>query len=167
MAGNTPSSEFDLVDPMTKDEGNVWQPKPDTEQKPTPKPEPEPKEYVSFKELGLDKPSPFTGERAKIETFIQECRVYLQINKRLYMTDDSKVAFFLSLMKDKEALRWKQTYLKSITNQDGDIEFPPIKNFVDLFLDHFQPTNQIQDAAHAITMLKQGKKTAEEVIMEF
>ena len=83
------------------------------------------------------------------------------------MTDDSKVTFFLSLMKDKEALRWKQTYLKSITNQDGDIEFPPIKNFVDLLLDHFQPTNQIQDATHAITMLRQGKKTAEEVIMEF
>ena len=82
MAGNTPSSEFDIVDTTTtKDKGNVWQPKPDTEseQKPTPRPEPEPKEYVSFKELGLDKPSPFTGERSKIETFIQECRVYLQM----------------------------------------------------------------------------------------
>ena len=44
MEGNTPSSEFDLVKPTTKDEGNVWQPKPDTEQKPTPKPEPEPKD---------------------------------------------------------------------------------------------------------------------------
>ena len=107
MAGNTPQSEFDIVEPTTtKDEGNVWQPKPDTEteQKPTPRPEPEPKEHISFKELGLDKLSPFTGERSKIETFIQECRVYLQINKRIYMTDDSKVAFFLSLMKDKEAL---------------------------------------------------------------
>ena len=102
-----------------------------------------------------------------METFIQECRVYLQINKRIYTTDDAKVAFFLSLMKDKEALRWKQTYIKSITNQEGEIIFPNIKQFVNLLLQHFQPMNQVQDATHQINMLKQGKKTTEEIIMEF
>ena len=115
----------------------------------------------------MDKPSPFTGDRTKVETFIQECRVYLQINKHIYTTDDAKVAFFLSLMKDKEALRWKQTYIKSITNQEGEIVFPNIKEFVNLLLQHFQPMNQVQDATHQINMLKQGKKTAEEIIMEF
>ena len=175
MAGNTPQSEFEQIEPIntaTQDDNPFAERrKPETEperqQEPQPEPRPRPREYESFKELGLDKPSPFTGERTKIEIFIQECRVYLQINKRIYTTDDAKVAFFLSLMKDKEALRWKQTYLKSITNQDGDIEFPAIKDFVALLLNHFQPMNQVQDAAHQITMLKQGKKTAEEIIMEF
>ena len=119
------------------------------------------------KEFGLDKPTPFDGNQKKVESFIQECRVYLQINKRIYTTDEAKVAFFLSLMKEKEALRWKQTYLKSITNEEGDIIFPPVKEFVALLLNYFQPINQVADATHQMAILKQGKKTAEEVITEF
>jgi hypothetical protein len=34
-------------------------------------------------------------------------------------------------------------------------------------LDYFQLINQAADAAHQLMMLKQGKKTAEEVITEF
>jgi hypothetical protein len=117
---------------------------------------------TSIREIGLDKPSPFNGDRKKVETFIQECRVYLQINKRIYTDDEAKVAFLLSLMKENEALRWKQMYLRSITNDDGDIVFPKIKDFVGLLLNYFQPVNQ-----HQLAMLKQGKKTAEEIITEF
>ena len=171
MAGNTPQSEFEQIEPInmaTQDDNPFAERRrPETEMEQQPEPQPEPKEYGSFKELGLDKPSPFTGDRMKVETFIQECRVYLQINKHIYTTDDAKVAFFLSLMKDKEALRWKQTYIKNITNQEGEIMFPKIKQFVDLLLQHFQSMNQVQDAANQINMLKQGKKTAEEIIMDF
>jgi hypothetical protein len=122
---------------------------------------------TSIREIGLDKLSPFNGDRKKVETFIQECRVYLQINKRIYTDDEAKVAFLLSLMKENEALRWKQTYLRSITNNDGDIVFPKIKDFVGLLLNYFQPVNQAADAVHQLAMLKQGKKTAEEIITEF
>jgi hypothetical protein len=70
-------------------------------------------------------------------------------------------------MKEKEALQWKQTYLKSLMNDEGEITFPSIKHFVSLLLNYFQPINQAADAAHQLMMLKQGKKTAEEVITEF
>ena len=123
--------------------------------------------HMHNKEFGLEKPTPFTGDRKKVETFIQECRVYLQINRRIYNTDETKIAFFLSLMKEKEALRWKQTFLKSIMNDDGDIDFPTMKEFVGYLLEYFQPVNQTTDAAHQLMMLKQGKKTAEEIITEF
>jgi hypothetical protein len=46
---------------------------------------------TSIREIGLDKPSPFNGDRKKIEMFIQECRVYLQINKKIYTNDEAKV----------------------------------------------------------------------------
>jgi hypothetical protein len=119
------------------------------------------------KEIGINKPTPFDGNRKNIETFIQECRVYLQINKRTYATDEAKVAFILSFMNEKEALKWKQTYLRSITETDGDIKFPTLNDFIILLNNYFKPANQIQDAAHQISILKQGNKTAEEVITEF
>jgi hypothetical protein len=70
-------------------------------------------------------------------------------------------------MKENEALRWKQTYLRSIMNNDRDIIFPKIKDFVGLLLNYFQPVNQAADATHQLAMLKQGKKRAEEIITEF
>jgi len=121
----------------------------------------------SGKEIGINKPTPFNGERKKVETFIQECRMYLQINKKIYTTDAAKVAFFLSFMNDKEALRWKQTFLRSITNEDGEMNFPSIKAFVTNLKEYFQPANQTSDAAHELATLKQGKKSAEEVVTEF
>jgi hypothetical protein len=57
-------------------------------------------------------------------------------------------------------------YLKSLINDEGEITFPSIKHFVSLLLDYFQPINQAADAVHQFMMLKQGKKTAEEVITE-
>ena len=104
MAGNTPQSEFEQIEPInmaTQDDNPFAEQRrseTETEQQPEhqPEPQPEPKEYGSFKELGLDKPSPFTGDWMKVETFIQECRVYLQINKHIYTTYDAKVVFFLS-----------------------------------------------------------------------
>jgi hypothetical protein len=110
---------------------------------------------------------PFDGNRKKVENFIQECRAYLQINRRIYTTDESKVAFFMSLMKEKEALKWKQTYIRSITDEEGEIIYPPVKDFVQLLLNYFQPINQERDAVHQLSQLKQGKKTAEEVITQF
>ena len=74
----------------------------------------------------------------------------------------------LSFMTEKEALKWKQMYLQSITNGEGEIQFPTIKRFIEYLNLYFRPANQIRDAAHQLKMmLKQGKRTAEEVIMEF
>ena len=56
------------------------------------------------KEIGINKPTPFTGDRKKIRTFIQETKVYLTINRDVYDTDEKRIAFMLSYMTDKEAL---------------------------------------------------------------
>ena len=110
---------------------------------------------------------PFTGNRKKVETFIQECKMYLRINRSIYEGNEDKIAFVLSFMNEKEALRWKQTFLRFIMNRDEEMRFSPFKNFIDELLSYFQPTNTHQDAAHQLGMLKQGSKTAEEIITEF
>ena len=99
--------------------------------------------------------------------FIQECCMYLQINKRIYTTNEDKVAFVLSYVMEKEALKQKQTYIRSIINDEGEIIFPTFKQFISILNHYFKPANQTRDAAHQLKMLKQGKKRAEEVIMEF
>lgn len=129
--------------------------------------EPKGDPHQTTKEIGINKPTPFDGDRKKVETFIQECRIYLHINKKIYSTDEAKVAFFLSFMSEKEALRWKQTFLRSITSSEGEMKFPTLKEFVMLLNDYFKPANQIQDAAHQMALLRQGNKSAEEIITQF
>ena len=119
------------------------------------------------KEININKPTPFDGNRKKVESFVQECKVYLHINKAIYNTDEAKIAFILSFMSEKEALKWKLTFLRSITNREGDLVFPTIKVFMEQIADYFTPTQQKQEAVHQLALLKQGKKTAEEVITEF
>jgi hypothetical protein len=121
----------------------------------------------AMKERAINKPTPFDGDRKKTETFLQECRVYLHINRGVYASDEDKIIFILSFMNNKEALRWKQTYLRTILTSDGNMNFPDIHTFIQLLENYFQPTNLGQDAAHQLNLLKQGKKTAEEVLTEF
>ena len=119
------------------------------------------------KEIGINKPTPFDGDRKKVHSFIQECKVYLAINRKVYTTDEAKVAFVLSYMTEKEALKWKETYLTSITNQDGDIIFPTIKVFWELIDEYFKPADRVQDATNKLSILKQGKRPVEELVTEF
>ena len=57
-----------------------------------------------LREKNINKPTPFTGDRKKIEMFIQECKMYLRINRYIYEDDEDKIAFVLSFMNEKEAL---------------------------------------------------------------
>ena len=145
------------------------QPPPLPQNPPTLPPQPDPlrDEGSPIREKSINKPTPSDGDRRKIITFIQECCMYLQINKRIYTTNEDKVAFVLSYMTEKEALKWKQTYICSIINDEGEIIFPTFKQFISILDHYFKPANRTRDAAHQLKMLKQGKKTAEEVIMEF
>jgi hypothetical protein len=55
------------------------------------------------KEYGMNKPTPFTGDRTKIRRFLQDCLGYLDINQSIYGTNWLKIRFILSYMNDGEA----------------------------------------------------------------
>ena len=63
------------------------------------------------KEYGLNQLTPFTGDRMKIQNFVQECAIYLAINEAVYNNKPSKVAFVLSFLTDNKALKWKERYI--------------------------------------------------------
>jgi hypothetical protein len=134
---------------------------------PTDLPETLTKAMADEKEISIRKPTPFKGDRTKIQAFIQECRGYLQLNKRIYTDDEAKVAFILSFLTEGEALQWKEVFLASITNTDGEFVYPAIKDFVILLTAHFKPINQFRTANNKLAMLKQGKRPVEEMVTEF
>ena len=56
--------------------------------------------------------------------------MYLHVNREIYTEDEDKIIFMLSYMTNKEALQWKQTFLRSITNIYGDMTFPTLVAFI-------------------------------------
>src|SRR5271168_3267643 len=119
------------------------------------------------REFGLNKPTPFDGDRKKITTFIQEVKIYLTVNRQVYTTDESKVAFVLSYFTEKEAIQWKELYVEQMTDEIGDLAFPTFKKFAEELVEAFKPADRTTEAMNGLMALKQGDRTAEELVMEF
>jgi len=119
------------------------------------------------REITINKPTPFTGDRTRVRGFIQECLGYLQLNKHVYVSDEAKIAFILSFLIDKEALKWKETYLATIWDNDEGFKYSTFKEFLDIFSLYFKPINQTQTANNQLISLRQGKRTVEEYLAEF
>jgi len=62
------------------------------------------------KEVKMNTPTPFTGERKKLEEFLIETDMYLTINEDTYNNDNQQIIFILSFMKDGTAGSWKQSF---------------------------------------------------------
>ena len=54
----------------------------------------------SMKEIKMNPPTPFTGERKKLDNFLLEIEIYLKMNDSVYDTDEKKIMFALSYMKE-------------------------------------------------------------------
>ena len=67
---------------------------------------PAPQNSAHAKEYGLNKLTPFSGDQTKVKAFLQECLVYINMNKDIYMTDKLKIGFVLSYINEKEARDW-------------------------------------------------------------
>ena len=71
-------------------------------------------------------------------------------------------------MAEKEALKWKMTFMRSIINlNSGEMKFPTYKGFLKQITESFLPENQAYDAIHQLALLKQGRRSVEEVITDF
>ena len=117
--------------------------------------------------LGLNRLTPFTGDRQKVNTFLQECNLYLLVNRVIYNTDEAKIVFVLSYMTDKEALQWKEQYLTSITDNDGNMMLLGYGVFIILLKEAFKPVDKTSEAMNKLCMIIQGNRPAEELVTEF
>jgi hypothetical protein len=120
------------------------------------------------KEYGMNKLTPFTGDQMKIRWFLQDCLGYLDMNQGIYNTDRLKIGFILSYMNNGKAANWKEYYLDTLEDPNtGMPNFPTLVTFLVDIWKAFWAADQVRDMVNRLEMLRQGKKTAKELNMEF
>jgi Zinc knuckle len=93
---------------------------------------------------------------------------YLDINQSIYDTNRLKIGLILSYMNDGEATNWKEYYLDTLEDPNtGMPKFPNLVTFLADVQKAFRATDRVQDVVNRLETLKQDKKTAEELNMEF
>ena len=90
------------------------------------------------------------------------------MNEDIYMTDKLKIGFVLSYMNEKEARDWQELYLENLEDPaTGRLVYPTFGIFLAEVHKAFRSVDQVQDAICKLENLKQGKKTAKQIITEF
>jgi Domain of unknown function (DUF4939) len=64
------------------------------------------------KELNLNKPKAFNGNRDSFKEFLQNVEVYMDVNHEMYNNDLRKIVFVLSFMTTGSAATWKAQFIK-------------------------------------------------------
>jgi len=121
----------------------------------------------SPKELRVNTPTPFEGDRSKLRTFLLDCELYLLINREIYDHDDKKIAFVLSYLTGGDASMWKNQWLQS-KRAGAAITLGTYVAFFDDLTNAFKEEEQVQNALHKIHNLRQTKNMlVEELNTEF
>src|SRR6202161_1192898 len=114
----------------------------------------------SKREYNINRPTPFTGDRNEIENFVQECDVYLTLNKFIYDDENAKVAFALSFLTAGEAKKWKEQFIQAST-MNREITFPTYAIFMTRLQAAFRAVNPIDSAMQKLAILRQGNRAVE------
>jgi len=118
------------------------------------------------KEIRINYPSEFDGNRENLESFLQDCHLYLAINNETYNNDMKKIVFMLSFMKKGTATSWKEAWTQeklATTTQD----FGTLKDFIEELKKAFRASDTEGDARARLRQLRQGKGTVDEYVAEF
>jgi hypothetical protein len=108
------------------------------------------------RELKFKSPTAFNGQPKNLASSLKECKLYLQINRSAYNTDEKKVGYILSLMTEGTAAIWRDNFLRSSENELETYDFPTYRNFILLLKDNFQSTNEKAEALYQLGRITQG-----------
>ena len=75
------------------------------------------------KEVRMNLPPEFDGDRKKYKKFQQAVVLYLSVNRHIYDDDELKIGFILSYMNNKEAAQWCEAWIEGNT-RTGILWFP-------------------------------------------
>jgi hypothetical protein len=120
----------------------------------------------AMREIRLNVPPQFDGNRKKYTNFIQAVLLYLGINQHILTTNEQKIGFTLSYMTEKEASLWRDSWIRQ--NQTaGVLTYPTWATFLTDLNMAFKPIDDVGEAMHLMQQLRQGAKTAEELNTEW
>src|ERR1700678_2243203 len=80
------------------------------------------------KELRINPPTHFTGNRDDLDNFIQDCTLYLTLNRTVYKTNEKQIIFMLSYMTEGTARAWKEAFIRDVINTQAN-DFGRLKQF--------------------------------------
>ena len=133
-------------------------PAPAAQQNPAPVPPP------TLKEIKMNTPTPFEGDRRKLDDFLMEVEMYLRMNYRLYNTAEKQIIFALSYMSGGSAILWKQSFWRNCINTGT---FGSWDDFKTALRTSFDPADKEGDAVTKLQSASMTGKTADEFIEEF
>src|ERR1700678_3477617 len=118
------------------------------------------------KELRINPPTHFTGNRDDLDNFIQDCTLYLTLNRAVYETDEKKIIFMLSYMTEGTARAWKEAFVRDIINSPKN-DFGSLKQFTIDLKKAFEASDSEGDARAKLRQLKQGKDSVDDYVAQF
>jgi hypothetical protein len=104
-------------------------------------------------ELKLNQPKPFTGKREELKKFLQDVKLYLHVNEKIYDTDIKKISFALSFMNEGDAASYKEQMLEEAMEKAGPLNLGTWKEFTDNLVAAFKPYDAPGDALKEMKML--------------
>lgn len=113
-------------------------------------------------------PTPFNGDRTKVNIFIKECVLYFQGHPEKYKDQKQRTLTALSYLKDGDAVIWKDQYLEQkLNNATYKFDVDDWKKFVEEFKEAFSQQDAVQNAVFKLSMLRQGNKRIEQHNIKF
>ena len=112
-------------------------------------------------ELKLNHPKPFTGKREDLKKFLQDVKLYLHVNDKIYDHPAKKISFALSFMNEGDAASWKEQLLEEVMAKEPfDLGTWDVfdKNLTNVF----QPYDAPGDALKEMKTLRMGNSLIEE-----
>ena len=109
-------------------------------------------------------PEPYDGTTEKYRGFQTQMKVYLQLNKDVYLDDEEKILFCLSMV---QGGGWVQQYAENTMERFIDKGFPTLDNLWKQLDRFFINRNKEDQAASQLEKLQQKEKTASEFFIQF
>ena len=110
------------------------------------------------KEIALNKPNTFNGDREKFKEFLQSVEVYMDVNHKVYRNDLIKIAFVLSFMNSGPAATWKYQFIDEKLKQpppaNPNDKLGQYTNFRKELIDAFSMFNSVGDALDELRALR-------------
>src|ERR1700678_4451062 len=125
-----------------------------------------PSNFNETKELRINPPTHFTGNQDDLDNFIQDCTLYLTLNRAVYDTDEKKIIFMLSYMTEGTARALKEAIVRDIINSPTN-DFGSLKQFTVNLRKAFEASDSEGDARAKLRQLKQGKDSVDDYVAQF
>ena len=108
-------------------------------------------------ELKLNHPKPFSGKREDLKKFLQDVKLYLHVNDKIYDHHAKKISFALSFMNEGDAASWKEQLLEEVMAKEP-FDLGTWDVFEKNLTNAFQPYDAPGDALEEMKNSQNGKR---------